>query len=53
VDAAAVKLGGQSARLEDTLLGLRETLEAVRALAARLERDPSAIVRGRAVEEAK
>jgi phospholipid/cholesterol/gamma-HCH transport system substrate-binding protein len=53
VDAAAVKLGGQSVRLEDTLLGLRETLEAVRALAARLERDPSAIVRGRAVEEAK
>ena len=53
VDAAAVKLGGQSARLEDTLLGLRETLEAVRALAARLERDPSAIVRGRAVGEEK
>ncbi len=53
VDAAAVKLGGEGGRLDDTLLGLREALEAVRALAARLERDPSAIVRGRAVEDPK
>lgn len=53
VDTAAVKLGGQSAGLDDTLRALRETLEAVRALAARLERDPSAIVRGRAVQEGK
>jgi ABC-type transporter Mla subunit MlaD len=53
VDTAAVKLGGQSGQLEETLVSLREALEAVRALAARLERDPSALVRGRAVGEAK
>jgi uncharacterized phage infection (PIP) family protein YhgE len=49
VDAAAGKLAAQSEQLEATLVALRETLEAVRALAARLERDPSALVRGRAV----
>ena len=49
VDAAAGKLGGQSEQLEATLVSLREALEAMRALAARLERDPSALVRGRAV----
>ena len=53
VDSAAGKLGGQSGQLEETLVALRETLEAVRALAARLERDPSALVRGRAVQEGK
>jgi len=47
VNDAARGLGGQSGQLEETLRALRETLEAVRALAARLERDPSAIVRGR------
>ena len=51
VNDAAGRLGGQSGQLEETLRGLRETLEAVRALAARLERDPSSIVRGRAVQE--
>jgi ABC-type transporter Mla subunit MlaD len=49
VDSAAAKLGGQSGQLEETLRTLREALEAVRALAARLERDPSALVRGRQV----
>ena len=53
VNDAARGLGGQSGQLEETLRALRETLEAVRALAARLERDPSAIVRGRAVQEPK
>jgi ABC-type transporter Mla subunit MlaD len=53
VDSAAGKLGGQSAGLEDTLRALREALEAVRVLATRLERDPSAIVRGRTVQEPK
>jgi paraquat-inducible protein B len=53
VDSAAAKLGGQSGQLEETLIGLREALEAVRALAARLERDPSALVRGRTVPEDK
>jgi ABC-type transporter Mla subunit MlaD len=50
VNGTAVQLGGQSAELEQTLVALRETLEAVRALAARLERDPSSLVRGRNVE---
>jgi paraquat-inducible protein B len=53
VDSAAAKLGGQSGQLEETLIALREALEAVRALAARLERDPSALVRGRTVQEEK
>jgi ABC-type transporter Mla subunit MlaD len=53
VNAAANRLGGQSAQLEQALVGLRETLEAVRLLAARLERDPSALVRGRAVGDGK
>jgi ABC-type transporter Mla subunit MlaD len=53
VNDVARGLGGQSGQLEETLRALRETLEAVRALAARLERDPSAIVRGRAVQEPK
>ena len=51
VDAAAGKLGGQTGELEETLRALREALEAVRALAARVERDPSALVRGRTVTE--
>ena len=51
VDAAAGKLGGQTNELEETLRALREALEAVRALAGRLERDPSALVRGRAVTD--
>jgi ABC-type transporter Mla subunit MlaD len=49
VDSAAVKLGGQTGQLEESLRVLREALEAVRALAARLERDPSALLRGRQV----
>jgi paraquat-inducible protein B len=53
VDSAAAKLGGQSGQLEETLLALREALEAVRALAARLDRDPSALLRGRSVQEEK
>jgi ABC-type transporter Mla subunit MlaD len=51
VNSAAARLGGQSAQLEETLVSLREALEAVRALAARLERDPSALLRGRSVRE--
>lgn len=51
VDRAAGQLGGQSDQIAETLALLRETLEAVRALATRLERDPSALVRGRAVED--
>ena len=51
VDDAAGKLGGQTGQLEATLRSLREALEAVRVLAARLEKDPSAIVRGRTVSE--
>ena len=52
VDAAATKLGGEAGELEATLRSLREALEAVRALATRLERDPSALVRGRAIDAA-
>jgi ABC-type transporter Mla subunit MlaD len=53
VDSAASKLGGQSGQLEATLVSLREALEAVRSLAARLDRDPSALLRGRDVQEGK
>jgi ABC-type transporter Mla subunit MlaD len=53
VNTAAAQLGGQSGQLEEALVALRETLEAVRALAARLERDPSALLRGRTVREAE
>jgi paraquat-inducible protein B len=53
VDSTATQLGGQAGQLEEALRGLREALEAVRTLAARLERDPSALVRGRSVEEGK
>lgn len=53
VNQAAAQLGGQSVQLEATLVGLREALEAVRSLAVRLERDPSALIRGRAVPEAR
>jgi len=53
VNDAAGRLGGQTGQLEETLRALREALEAMRALAARLERDPSAIVRGRSVQEPK
>jgi phospholipid/cholesterol/gamma-HCH transport system substrate-binding protein len=53
VNSAATTLGGSSARLEDALIGLRETLEAVRQLAARLERDPSALLRGRTVGDGR
>jgi phospholipid/cholesterol/gamma-HCH transport system substrate-binding protein len=52
VNGAASQLGGRG-QLEETLVALRETLEAVRTLAARLERDPSALVRGRAVADPK
>jgi phospholipid/cholesterol/gamma-HCH transport system substrate-binding protein len=53
VDSAATKLGGQSGELDATLVSLREALEAVRSLAARLDRDPSALLRGRDVQEGK
>jgi phospholipid/cholesterol/gamma-HCH transport system substrate-binding protein len=53
VNTAAAALGGQSAQLEEALVALRETLEAVRLLAARLERDPSALLRGRSVGDGK
>ena len=53
VNEAAGRLGGQSGQLEETLRSLREALEAVRTVAARLERDPSALLRGRTVEEPK
>jgi phospholipid/cholesterol/gamma-HCH transport system substrate-binding protein len=53
VDTAATGLGGQSAQIEEALRGLREALEAIRTLAARLERDPSALLRGRSVEDGK
>ena len=52
-NGAASQLGGRGGQLEETLVALRETLEAVRTLAARLERDPSALVRGRAVADPK
>jgi phospholipid/cholesterol/gamma-HCH transport system substrate-binding protein len=51
VNDAAGKLGGQTGQLEETMRALREALEAVRSLAARLERDPSAVIRGRNVPE--
>jgi len=53
VGGAATQLGAQSAQLEEALIALRETLEAVRALAARLERDPSSVLRGRTIEGPK
>jgi ABC-type transporter Mla subunit MlaD len=53
VNDAAGKLGGQSAQLDETLRSLREALEAVRVLATQLERDPSAILRGRTVSETR
>jgi phospholipid/cholesterol/gamma-HCH transport system substrate-binding protein len=52
VNAAAGKLGGEAGQLDETLRGLREALEAVRALAARLDRDPTMLIRGRAVQGA-
>jgi len=51
VNGTANQFGGQTAELDGTLAALREALEALRALAARLERDPSALLRGRAVED--
>ncbi len=53
VDSAASSLGGQSDQLQATLVSLREALEAVRSLAARLDRDPSALLRGRDVQGGK
>jgi phospholipid/cholesterol/gamma-HCH transport system substrate-binding protein len=53
VGGTARSLGDGNGELAETLAALRETLEAVRALAARLERDPSALIRGRAVEAPK
>jgi phospholipid/cholesterol/gamma-HCH transport system substrate-binding protein len=50
VGGAATRLGSDDGELDRTLTALRETLEAVRELAARLQRDPSSLLRGRAVE---
>ena len=51
VDDAATKLGGEAGSLDETLRGLREALEAIRALAARLDRDPTMLIRGRDVQD--
>lgn len=51
VQGAAGKFAVQSDQLEATLVTLREALEAVRALVARLERDPSSLLRGRSVAD--
>ena len=53
VNDAAGKLGGQTGQLEETLRRLREALEAVRVLATSLERDPSALLRGRTVQDGR
>jgi paraquat-inducible protein B len=50
VQGAAGKLAVQADQLDATLTTLREALEAVRALAAQLEQNPSALLRGRAVD---
>jgi phospholipid/cholesterol/gamma-HCH transport system substrate-binding protein len=50
VGDTAGRFGDQSEDLAATLASVREALEALRALAARLDRDPSALLRGRAVE---
>jgi ABC-type transporter Mla subunit MlaD len=50
VNDAAGKLGGEAGQVDETLRGLREALEAIRALAARLDRDPTMLIRGRAVD---
>ena len=50
---AAGKLGNEAGQIDETLRGLREALEAIRALAARLDRDPTMLIRGRAVQEEK
>lgn len=46
VGGAAGDLGDLRGEIEASLEELRETLESVRALAARLERDPSTLIRG-------
>ena len=51
VDDAATKLGGEAGSLDETLRGLREALEAIRSLAARLDRDPTMLIRGRDVHD--
>jgi len=53
VNDAAGKLGNEAGQIDETLRGLREALEAIRALAARLDRDPTMLIRGRAVQEEK
>jgi len=51
VDDTATKLGSEGGSLDETLRGLREALEAIRALAARLDRDPTMLIRGRDVQD--
>ncbi len=53
VGDAATKLGGEAGSLDETLRGLREALEAIRALAARLDRDPTMLIRGRDVQDGR
>jgi paraquat-inducible protein B len=53
VDDAATKLGSEGGSLDETLRGLREALEAIRALAARLDRDPTMLIRGRDVQDGR
>lgn len=47
VDALALEMGGVAEEFRDDLGAMREALEAVRALADYLERDPGALLRGR------
>jgi len=53
VGDAATRLGGEAGSLDETLRGLREALEAIRALAARLDRDPTMLIRGRDVQDGR
>jgi ABC-type transporter Mla subunit MlaD len=53
VGDVATRLGGEAGSLDETLRGLREALEAIRALAARLDRDPTMLIRGRDVQDGR
>jgi len=53
VNDAAGKLGNEAGQIDETLRGLREALEAIRALAARLDRDPTMLIRGRDVQDGR
>jgi len=50
VAEAAHEATGLGGELRDELLSLREALQSVRALADTIERDPSALLRGRSGE---